>query len=124
MCSCFYQVSQLHRNASTLVIAEHDGETVIPITYNTITAAKELGSDLSVLVAGPDCSKITQELGQAAGVSKILVAEKDSYEGFLPEALTPLLLDVQEKYKFTHILVGAGAFGKVHVMLHSFYMYV
>lgn len=31
----------------------------------------------------------------------------------MPEAITPLLLEVQKKYKFTHILAGSGAFGKV-----------
>lgn len=55
--SSFMQASQLHRNASSLVIAEHNGETVIPLTYNTITAARQLG-EVTALVAGPDCAKV------------------------------------------------------------------
>lgn len=31
----------------------------------------------------------------------------------MPEAITPLLIEVQKKYKFTHIVAGSGAFGKV-----------
>ena len=46
------------RNASSLVIAEHNGESVVPITYNTISAARELGGDVTALVAGPDCGKV------------------------------------------------------------------
>ena len=46
------------RDASSLVIAEHNGKNVVPITYNTISAARELGGDVTALVAGPDCGKV------------------------------------------------------------------
>ena len=49
---------QSQRDASSLVIAEHDGESVVPLTYNTITAARELGGEVTALVAGPDCGKV------------------------------------------------------------------
>lgn len=29
------------------------------------------------------------------------------------EAITPLILETQKQFNFTHILTGAGAFGKV-----------
>ncbi len=47
------------RNASTLVVAEHNGESVTPITYNTLSAAKEIGGDITALLVGEDCSKVT-----------------------------------------------------------------
>jgi len=40
------------------VITEHDGDTVIPLTYNANTAAKQLGGEIAALVAGPDCTKV------------------------------------------------------------------
>jgi len=40
------------------VITEHDGDTVIPLTYNAITAAKQIGGEIAALVAGPDCTKV------------------------------------------------------------------
>lgn len=40
------------------MIAEHNGESVVPLTYNTISAARELGGDVTTLVAGPDCGKV------------------------------------------------------------------
>ena len=46
------------REASSLVIAEHNGESVVPLTYNAIAAARQLGGDITALVAGPDCGKV------------------------------------------------------------------
>ncbi len=47
------------RDASTLVVVEHNGDTVMPITYNTLSAAKEIGGDVTALLVGEDCSKVT-----------------------------------------------------------------
>lgn len=47
------------RNASTLVIAEHDNNSVGPITLSAITAANKLGGDVSALVAGTSCGKVS-----------------------------------------------------------------
>ncbi|KAM6245695.1 electron transfer flavoprotein subunit alpha, mitochondrial isoform 2-T2 [Spheniscus humboldti] len=49
--------SLLRRFQSTLVIAEHNNETLTPITLNAITAAKRLGGEVSCLVAGTSCDK-------------------------------------------------------------------
>lgn len=46
------------------------------------------------------------------GVTKVLVAESDAFIGFIPEALTPLILAAQKQFNFTHIVAGASAFGK------------
>lgn len=46
------------RNASTLVLVEHNGEKVAAITYNAIAAAIQIGGSVSALVLGPDCSKV------------------------------------------------------------------
>ena len=40
-------------------MAEHNGNEITPITYNTISAAQKLGHEISALVAGEDCSKVT-----------------------------------------------------------------
>uniref|UniRef100_A0A8C5MK04 Electron transfer flavoprotein subunit alpha, mitochondrial n=1 Tax=Leptobrachium leishanense TaxID=445787 RepID=A0A8C5MK04_9ANUR len=105
-------VSGLRRLLSTLVIAEHDTQQVTPITLSAITAAKQLGGDVSCLVAGTNCTKVAEELAKVQGVSKLFVAQHDVYKGFLPEELTPLVLDTQKQFKFTHICAGASAFGK------------
>ena len=50
------------RDASSLVVAEHDGEAVVPLTYNAIAAARQLGGDVTTLVAGPDCGKVSHDV--------------------------------------------------------------
>ncbi|XP_009984970.1 PREDICTED: electron transfer flavoprotein subunit alpha, mitochondrial, partial [Tauraco erythrolophus] len=104
--------SLLQRFQSTLVIAEHNNETLTPITLNTISAAKRLGGEVSCLVAGTSCDKVAQELSKVQGVAKVLVAQHDVYKGFLAEELTPLILETHKKFNYTHICAGASAFGK------------
>ncbi|KAL4227208.1 hypothetical protein ACF0H5_012654 [Mactra antiquata] len=99
------------RYQSTLVIAEHNNEKLTPVTLNTITAASKIG-DVTCLVAGSQCSKVAEELSQVNGVQKVLVADSDSYKGFLPESLTPLVLELQKQFNFEYILASATAVGK------------
>ncbi|KAJ8982818.1 hypothetical protein NQ317_010439 [Molorchus minor] len=98
--------SQFKRFQSTLIIAEHNNENLLPITQNAITAARKLGGDISILVAG------TKSLSKAGGLSKVLVAESDAFSGFTAESFTPLVLNAQKQFNFTHIIAGASAFGK------------
>ncbi|XP_076663596.1 electron transfer flavoprotein subunit alpha wal [Andrena cerasifolii] len=102
----------LARYESTLVIAEHNNETLLPVTSNAISAAKKIGGDITVLVAGTNCDAVAQSVSKSSGVTKVLVADNDAFKGFLPEALTPLIVATQNEHKFTHILAGATAFGK------------
>ncbi|XP_004553214.1 electron transfer flavoprotein subunit alpha, mitochondrial [Maylandia zebra] len=102
----------LQRFQSTLVIAEHNNEKLTPITLNAITAATKVGGEVSCLVAGTNCAKVAEEISKVKGVKKVLVAQHDSYKGGLPEELTPLILQTQKQFNFTHICAGASAFGK------------
>lgn len=48
----------IQRFQSTLVVAEHNNDTLTPITLNAITAASKLGGEVSCLVAGTNCTKV------------------------------------------------------------------
>ena len=96
-----------------MVLADHDGETLSPITLNTITAANKVGGEVTALVCGEDCSKVAGELSKVSGVQKLLLAQNASFKGLLPEAVAPLILAAQEQFKFSHIFAGASAVGKV-----------
>jgi len=109
ICQSFASLSRCN---STLVIVEHNNESITPITLNTLTAASKIGGEVSCLVAGTGCGKVVEELSKVSGVSKIMVADNEAYKGFLPEALTPLLVATQKQFNFTHIASGATAFGK------------
>ena len=43
---------------SILVIAEHDNNELKGATLNTISAAKEIGSEIDILVAGFSCQTV------------------------------------------------------------------
>ncbi|XP_061709128.1 electron transfer flavoprotein subunit alpha, mitochondrial [Cydia pomonella] len=104
--------TQLRRLQSTLVIAEHNNEALSAVTQNTLSAAKKIGGDISVLVAGTKCGPAAEKIAKAGGVSKVLVAESEAFKGFTAESLTPLILATQKQFNFTHILAPATAIGK------------
>lgn len=97
---------------STLVIAEHNNGSVSTITQVALTAAKKIGGDVTVLIAGPKCGPAAEALTKTNGISKVLIAESDAFNGLTPESLTPLILATQKQFNFSHILAGASAFGK------------
>ena len=48
-----------NRFKSTLILAEHNNDVLNPVTLNTITAAKKIGGEITVLVAGTNCGAVT-----------------------------------------------------------------
>ncbi|KAJ8879817.1 hypothetical protein PR048_020425 [Dryococelus australis] len=108
-----YQFSSyLKRLQSTLVIAEHNNEKLLPITQNALTAAKKLGGEVSVLVAGTKCGAVAEQVSKASGLTRVLLLENEVFQGFMAEMLTPLVLAAHKQYGFSHILAGATAAGK------------
>jgi len=108
----FQLKNHLKRLQSTLIVAEHDNNVLSPITQNAITAAKKIGGEISVLVAGTKCGPAAEALSKAQGLSKILVAENEAFKGFTAESLTALVLATQKQNNYTHIIAGASALGK------------
>ena len=95
-----------------MVIAEHNNETLLPTTQSAITAARKIGGDITVLVAGTKCGPISSAVSKAQGVVKVIVAESEVFKGLIAESLTPLVLSTHNQLNFSHILAGASAFGK------------
>jgi electron transfer flavoprotein alpha subunit len=93
-----------------LVIAEHDNTNLKGATLNTVAAAKELGDDISLLVAGLDTSSVVDEAKQLNGVTKILSCDDSLYENALAEDVSNLVLSVAGD--FSYILAPATTFGK------------
>ncbi|KOB78354.1 putative cxpwmw03, partial [Operophtera brumata] len=104
--------TQLRRLQSTLLVAEHNNGVLTPATQNALTAAKKIGGDVSILVAGTKCGPAAENIAKASGVSKVLVAESDVFKGSIAESLAPLIVASQKQFKFTHILAPASALGK------------
>ena len=118
--------------AGTLVLAEQiDGGKLAPVTLNTyvclllptviyldvfrLTAASQLKQDVDCVIFGSE--KTTETVNQLQkfsnlNIKKIFVAENAAYKGLLGEAVTPVLLDLQKKNNYTHILGGSSTFTK------------
>ena len=72
---------------ATLLIAEHDNKSLKDSTNKALTAAKELGGDVHVLVAGGGCKAVADAAAKLDGVKKVLLADAPSYEHALAEPL-------------------------------------
>jgi len=95
---------------AVLVIAEHDNKTIKPSTLNTVTAAVQLGSDVTVMVIGSGCAEAGQQAAKIAGVGKVLVADAPQLGDQLAENVAAQILAVAKNY--THVLAPATANGK------------
>ena len=95
---------------AVLVVAEHDNSVLKDATFNTVTAAGELGGDVHVLVAGADCGAVAEAAAKVAGVTKVLKADAPAYAHPLAEALANLVTVLADGYDA--ILAPATTTGK------------
>ena len=97
-----------------LVIAEHDNAAIKAATLNTIAAARKIGGDIHVLVAGHSAQGAADAAAKIAGVSKVLLADAPQLEAGLAENVEATVLKiVQDPAKnYTHILAPATPAGK------------
>ena len=93
-----------------LVYAEHDNASLKKATLNTIAAAKQMGDDVHVLVAGSSAQAAADEAAKAEGVSKVLLADNAAYEHQLAANVALLVADIAGDY--SHIVAAATTTGK------------
>ncbi len=93
-----------------LVVAEHDQHKLRPATLCVVTAAMRIGGEITLLVAGRDCSAVAQAAARVPGVKRVLHADAPHYEHGLAEDLAPLI--VKAAAGMTHVLAPATTFGK------------
>jgi electron transfer flavoprotein alpha subunit len=93
-----------------LVIAEHDNAALKPSTLHTLGAAKQIGGDVHVLVAGQGCQAVAQAAAAVPGVGKVLLADAAQYKDQLAENLAALVVGLAKDYG--HVLAPATTFGK------------
>ena len=95
---------------SILVIAEHDNATIKGATLNTVAAAKAIGGDIDMLVAGSDCGAAATAAAAIEGVAKVIKADNAVYVNQLAENVALLVAEIGKNY--THILAPATSNGK------------
>src|SRR5436190_10375788 len=95
---------------NALVIAEHDNAGIRPATLNTITAARQLGGAVTVLVAGSGSSGAASAAAAVDGVAKVLHADADIFAHGLAENVAAQVLALASG--FSHFVFPATASGK------------
>lgn len=95
---------------TTLVIAEHDHQSIRDVTYNTVTAATAIGGPVHVLIAGYKSGAAASAACQIAGVHLVLHADSPVFEHALAENVAAQVVALADAY--THIMFPATAAGK------------
>jgi electron transfer flavoprotein alpha subunit len=83
---------------ATLLIAEHDNKSLKDATNKALTAAKALGAEVHVLIAGKDAKAAAEAAAKLDGVAKVLIAEAPAYEHQLAEPMAALIVSLAGNY--------------------------
>ena len=94
----------------TLLLAEHDNKTLRDTTAKTLTAARQLGAEVHVLVAGQGCREVAEAAARLEGVGKVLLADAASYAHMLAEPVAALIVSLIQPYDA--IVAPATTMGK------------
>jgi len=95
---------------SVLIVAKHDNTHISEATSKSVTAARAMGGDIHMLVAGEDCAAVAEAAAKLEGVAKVIHVEGAAYGHRLAEPLTDLILGMAEPY--SHIVFPATTSGK------------
>ncbi|PWC74402.1 FAD-binding protein [Azospirillum sp. TSH64] len=93
-----------------LILAEHDNASLKTATLSVIAAARKIGGEVHVLVAGQGARAAAEDAAKADGVAKVLLAEDAIYAHALAEPLAALLASLAPGYG--HVLAAATSTGK------------
>jgi len=83
---------------AVLVVAEHDNETLKDATHKVVTAAKALGGDVDILVAGKGVKDVGAAAAKIDGVRKVIVCDHESLRRQLAEAMEAILVPAMAGY--------------------------
>ena len=83
---------------TTLLLAEHDNKSLKDSTNKALTAAKALGGDVHILVAGKVAKAVADAAARLDGVKKVLLADAPVYEYALAEPLAALIVSLAGSY--------------------------
>ena len=84
---------------TTLLIAEHDNKALKDATHKALTAAKALGADVHVLVAGHSCRPVAEAAANLEGVKKVVLTDQPAYEHMLAEPVAALVVALAPSYE-------------------------
>jgi electron transfer flavoprotein alpha subunit len=95
---------------AVLLVADHDNKALNGVTAKALTAAKALGGDVHILVAGNGCKSVAEGAAKLQGVAKVLLAEGPQLEHRLAEEVAALIVPMMANYDA--VLQAATSVGK------------
>jgi electron transfer flavoprotein alpha subunit len=84
---------------ATLLVAEHSNDKLNGVTAKALSAAKGLGGEVDILVAGNGCRPAAEAAARLDGVGKVLIAEAPHLEHQVAEPLAALLVGLADRYE-------------------------
>ena len=83
---------------AVLVVAEHDNASLKDATSKVVTAAKAIGGDVDVLVAGSNAGAAAAAAARVDGVRKVLQADGATLAKQMAEPLETLIAPLMANY--------------------------
>src|SRR5215469_8565797 len=83
----------------TLLLAEHDNKSLKDATNKALTAAKAMGAEVHILVAGHNCRAAAEAAAKLEGAAKVLLADVPLYEHMLAEPTAALIVSLAGPYE-------------------------
>ena len=81
-----------------LVVAEHDNTDLKDATHKTVTAAKALGGDIDILVAGKGVKDVGAQAAKIDGVRKVILCDHVSLTRQLAESMEKVIVPLMDGY--------------------------
>ena len=95
---------------SILLLADHNNAELGDATAKALSAAQEIGGDVTILVAGHNCRPVAEAAAKLNGVTKVLVADGEQFAHGLAEEVAPLIAD--QAKSFDVVMAAATTTGK------------
>jgi electron transfer flavoprotein alpha subunit len=83
---------------TTLLLAEHDNKALAAAVAKAMTAARALGEEVHVLVAGVDCRAVADSAAKLDGAAKVLHADAPQFAHQLAEEMAALIVGLMRNY--------------------------
>ena len=93
-----------------LLLADHNNVKLGSAVLKAMSAAKAMGGDVHVLVAGSGCGAVAEQAAKLDGVKQVLVADAPQYANALAEEVAALIVPLMANYDA--LLAASTASGK------------
>jgi len=83
---------------TVLLVAEHTNAELNPATAKALSAAKHLGGDIHVLVAGHNCGAAAEAASKLSGIAKVIHVDAEHLGEQLAEEIAAVIIGLADGY--------------------------